>query len=70
VQDSEKRGVTAYRFRPTPCQRLARARDSAYARIGVVSNSGRSNRSLSTSPLVIRSPTSDAALNKASIASA
>src|SRR4029450_9097456 len=45
------------------------AGDPAYARTALVSNSGRNSRSLSTSPLVIRSPTFEAALKSASIAS-
>ena len=32
VHDSEKRGVTAYRLRPTPCQRFARSSPSENAR--------------------------------------
>ena len=29
VHESEKRGITAYRLRPTPCQRSASARPSS-----------------------------------------
>ncbi len=56
VQESEKRGITAYRLRPTPCQRSASARPSSYPFWAEVSRSGRRLRSLTTSPLVIRSP--------------
>ncbi len=70
VQESEKRGITAYRLRPTPCQRSASARPSSYPCCGEVSRSGRRIRSLTTSPLVIRSPRWAACVNRTSIAGA
>ncbi len=70
LQDSENRGVTAYRDRRTPCQRSASARPSASARSGVVSSAPGSSRSLTTSPEVTRSPTRSASVNSASTAGA
>ena len=68
--ESEKRGVTAYRARPRPCQRDARATASACARSGVVSSGSGSIRSLTTRPLVTRSPKRAASANSASTAGA
>ena len=68
--DSEKRGVTAYRSRPSPCQRSISLRPSASAVSGVVSRSGRRMRSLTTWPAVILSPLRPAAAKKRSIAEA
>ncbi len=68
VQESEKRGVTAYLVRPRPCHLSASARPSAYARSGSVNRSSRRIRSESTRPLVTRSPTRSASVNSASTA--
>ena len=68
--ESEKRGVTAYRARPRPCQRDARSTASEWARSGVVSSGSGSIRSLTTRPLVTRSPKRAASVNSASTAGA
>ena len=62
--------MTAYRSRPSPCQRSISLRPSASAVSGVVSRSGRRMRSLTTWPAVIRSPLRPAAAKKRSIAEA
>ena len=53
-----------------PCQRDASATASACARSGVVSSGSGSIRSLTTSPLVTRSPKRDASVKSASTAGA
>ncbi len=68
--EREKRGVTAYLARPRPCQREASATASACARSGVVSSGSGSIRSLTTRPLVTRSPKRAASANNASTAGA
>ena len=71
LADSEKRGRdgVAQPVRAVlPCQRAASARASAYACSGVVSSSGRSSRSLTTSPALIRRPTSARPLEQESTA--
>ena len=64
MQESENRGVTAYRGPAAPCHLSASARPSAYARSGSVNRSSRRIRSESTRPLVTRSPTRSASVEQ------
>src|SRR5690348_8155575 len=67
-QEAEKRGVTAYRSRPRPCQREISSPLAEAASDGETCNEGRSPRSDTTRPLATRRPEAKAAENSASCA--
>ena len=66
--EKEKRGVTAYRSRPVPCQASMSLCPSATEVSTSVSSASGRFRSLVTSPEVIRRPVCAAAEKKTSIA--